>query len=784
MPSNKLSNIILKKFDKNLYEKSQEFPTNKINIVLIKEEPLLKIRSIILDNDREFHLVINQKKLEIFHDCPSFLIHSSKDEKICIHFIKLLLIIKENVALKFLEDFERYTLTSEDVGSIKKSKNFSILANNCFKTNNCIEGLNYLNKAIINQCECENIIEKYFEMAIENNLFIEFFEFVKSGYDNDLEDHFIKFNNYIEKGFRRFLSSISDYTFFDILRTLKSMDRIFEIKDLSFTTSLIGKFKEMSKSPDFNNKYFSIYFIKRHMEKLINNHQEFEDLLNQNLLESLRKDSIKYFLAEIDNFCIIDKLKLLKKQFEVLEIPEESYSNEYRNYKNEIKGLEKKVYLKKFAFLRLLIEKYNLKIAKVGFRKKRNTYIVNHDKENLNNPVYNYIISHLGFFGLDLQTIKSSEIGINYFIVNELFHDDLSKFADIFYYRKQFWGEVEEFRINSIDGFSLFSKLLDYSYDIDQKYSNINDVMIIEWDLANKPIQGSIVNAYGSQIIIPDHNNPLFHDLKPFDLSYCKKSPVKIEGSLIKTINIISKCSFKDAITSVARGMEFIEGFYPISLVKEVLNKKLNPFTANDMVFNNPNKEFVPNYNNFIKAFREFLFDFINREKEYVLESLKTNIDEKITQIISLINLTNELAGLDLPYSELIKKTLLPGINLKEFKSNFQEEIHNFLINLLKKRDIGSTIIINIKKLKNTPFFKYSKEILDIRKGEFESTKIFSYEGIYDISELRNTYYGKKFMSILDIGLKPTIKPDIFFKISNYAAKLNLNLNIEKRQLT
>ena len=232
MPSNKLSNIILKKFDKNLYEKSQEFPTNKINIVLIKEEPLLKIRSIILDNDREFHLVINQKKLEIFHDCPSFLIHSSKDEKICIHFIKILLIIKEKVALKFLEDFERYTLTSEDAGSAKKSKNFTILANNCFKTNNCIEGLNYLNKAIINQCECENIIEKYFEMAIANNLFIEFFEFVKSGYDNDLEDHFFKFNNYIEKGFRRFLSTVSDYTFFDILRTLKSMDRIFEIKNL------------------------------------------------------------------------------------------------------------------------------------------------------------------------------------------------------------------------------------------------------------------------------------------------------------------------------------------------------------------------------------------------------------------------------------------------------------------------------------------------------------------------------------------------------------------------
>jgi len=784
MPINELSDVILKKFDRNLFEKSQEFPTNKINIILIKEKPLLKIRSIILDNDREFHLIINQKKLEIFHDCPSFLIHSSKEEKICIHFIKLLLIIKEDIALQFLRDFDRYALTSEDVGSAKKSKNFSILANNCFETNNCIEGLSYLNKAIINQCECESIIEKYFEMSIKNNLFIEFFEFLKSGYDNDLEDHFFKFKNYIEKGFRRFLSSVPDYNFFDLLRTLKSMDRIFEIKDLSFLASLTGKLKEMINSSDFNNRYFSIYFVKRHIEKLIQFNEGFNDLFSQNQLKSLREDSISYFLAEIDNFCIIDKLKLLKKQFEILEIPEKSYINEYRNYKSEIKGLEKKVYLKKFAFLRLLIEKYNIKIAKVGFRKKRNTYLVNHDTENLSNPVYNYIISHLGFFGLNLQTIKSSEIGINFFIINELFHDDLSSFADIFYYRKQFWGELEEFRINSIDGFSLFSKTLDYSYDIDQKYSNINDVMIIEWDLANKPIQGSIVTAYGSQIIIPDHNNPLFHDLKPFDLCYCKKSPVKIEGSLIKTINVISKCSFKDAINSVSKGMDFIEGFYPLSLIRELLSKKISPFTADDMVFNNPNKVYVQNYNKFIKAFREFLFNFINREKNYVFESLKSNMEEKTKQIISLINLTNELAGLDLPYPELIKKNLTSTINLKEFKSKFLMEIHDFIKIILKTREIGNTIIFNIKKLKNTPFFKYSKEILDIREVEFESTKVYNYEGIYDLSALRNTYYGKKFVNILNIGLKPTVKPDIFVKISAYAKKLNLKLNIVKTQIT
>ena len=37
-------------------------------------------------------------------------------------------------------------------------------------------------------------------------------------------------------------------------------------------------------------------------------------------------------------------------------------------------------------------EKYKIKKSKVDFRKKRNTYIVNHDKENLENPAYNYAI--------------------------------------------------------------------------------------------------------------------------------------------------------------------------------------------------------------------------------------------------------------------------------------------------------------------------------------------------------------------------------------------------------
>lgn len=779
MVDKSISSLIIDKFGLNLYQKSLKFLSNKINIIKVEENPI-NIRSIILDNEREFHLIIDEKNNEIFHDCPSFLIHSEKNEKICIHLIKLLLIIRSNIAEKILENFKSYNLTSEDLGSQKKSKNFLLLANRCFESNNCVEALNYINKAIYNQFETENIIETYLDTAISNNLFIEFFEFLENGYDNDLEKYFLKFNNYIEKGFKKFLNTIQEYSFYNLLKIIESIDKILEFKDISFLASYFNKLKILVKSMNFNENYFSIYLVKKNFEKLVKHNPEFKELVSETSLNSLRNQLIEYFESEISNFCLIDKLKLLKKQFRVLKIQREKYYNKYKNYKKEIQELERKVYLKKFAFLKLLIEKYSIKRAKGEFRKKRNTYIVKHDEKNLKNPVYNYILSRIGFFGLNDQTIKSSEIGINYFIMRELFLDDLSSFQDVYYYRQQFWGEIDDYEVKAIDGLSLQSENIEYSYNNIHKH--LEDVMVIEWDLANKPIQGSIVNAYGSQIIIPDYNNPLFHDLKPFDLCYCKKTPVKIESNIIKTINVITKCSFRDAIKSISKCMEFIEGYYPLSLIKAVLNKEINPFHANELLVNNPNRLFIPNYNVFINAFNEFLLNYIFKEKDYIFEELKNDIFTNTNQILTLLNLDDELAGLDLPYVEILAKSVYPDINLEEFKSRFLNEIHSIINNILNKREIGSTMIFDLKKIQHTSFFKYSNQILEIRKEEFESSEIWRMydadEVSYNMSKIYKTYYGKKFLRILQVEEIFHLKPDKFKRFRDFSSKLNLHLKI------
>ena len=777
MTEKSISSFIIEKFGLNYYQKSLKFPSNKINIFSIQQEPF-KIRSIILDNDREYHLIVDEKKCEIFHDCPSFLIHSERDKKICVHFIKFLLMVKFQYSNKILANLNKYALTSDDLGSKKKGKNFQLLANNCFESNNCVETLNYLNKAITSQYDNEPIIIDFLTIAIDNNLFNEFFEFLEYGYVNESSDYFFKFDDYIKVGFEKFLKSINEFSVYNLLKIIESIDRILEFKDVSLLASFATMLKTLIKSTNWKENYFSIYLILKNKEELIKLDPDFKGIVPNEKLISLKEKLGRYFISEIDNFCLIDKLKLLKKHFRVIKIPKERYISEYKKYKLEIKQLEKKLYLKKFAFLKLLMEKYSIRVTKGELRKKRNAYIVKHDEENLKNPVYGYIISHIGFFGLNEQTIKSSEIGINYFIIKELFLDDLSAFQDVNYYKTQFWGE-DNYSIKSIDGFSLLSKNVEYSYEGEQKYSE--EINIIEWDLASKPNQGSIVSAYGSQIIIPDQNNSLFHDLKPFDLCYCKKTPIKIESNIIKNVNVITKCSFKDALKSVSLGMTFIEGYYPLSLVKAVLDKEINPFQANELVLNNPEKIFIPNYSQFIKAFRVFLFDFIFKEKEFIFEELKLDFEARSDQLLLLLDLTNELNGLNLPYSEILRDILNLDLNLDEFKIKILNEIHSFIEKILSKRILGSTEIFDLKKLRNTSFFKYANTILDIRKDEFESAQITRFlkddELRYDVSEINKTYYGKKCMEILQ-SQDLSLKPEKFKKFHEFALKLHLHLKI------
>ena len=101
---------------------------------------------------------------------------------------------------------------------------------------------------------------------------------------------------------------------------------------------------------------------------------------------------------------------------------------------------------------------------------------------------------------------------------------------------------------------------------------------------------------------------------------------------------------------------------------------------------------------------------------------------------------------------------------------------------LLSKREIGTTIVFDLKKIQHTPFFKYSNKLLEIRKNEFESCEIYrliTKNGVsYDLSQIYKTYYGQKFCKILQVEQKLDLKPDKFKKFRDFSLKLNLKIKI------
>ncbi|MEJ2279770.1 MAG: hypothetical protein P8Y70_18805, partial [Candidatus Lokiarchaeota archaeon] len=294
---------------------------------------------------------------------------------------------------------------------------------------------------------------------------------------------------------------------------------------------------------------------------------------------------------------------------------------------------------------------------------KRNLYVVNHNEQNIENPAYLYIINLIGFFGLEFDTIKSSDIGINYFLFRELFEDDFNQFPDIFYYKNQYWGDLN-IPIHAEDGYSLLKTREENSNAINFHYPKDESIILIEWGLSKKPIKGNMVNALSSQLIIPDQNNPLFHDLKPFDITVCNKDPVKIEGDFIKSVNIIAKVSFKIAISLIEQEITFIEGYYPFSLVRSVIKKQLNPFEAYDIAVKNPNKDFIPNYDDFLNEFQEFLYQFINKED---LGDIVKILAEKGIDAVKRIDIKygipiRMMLASRVPYNEIIGKLGSPFI--------------------------------------------------------------------------------------------------------------------------
>ncbi len=783
MKKKKISETIITNFGQDLYERALELFDRKIRFLIIKENPL-EIRCIIFEKDQIFHLIIDERKHKIYHDCPSILFNQTfPGEPICIHIIKVLLLIDENITMNFLRDYQTYapmTLFSEILK--EKKKNLYLLIKNSIELKDRVDlkmntpkSSHYLERKSFNH---------HLNYLIENNFFLECFNFLNHFDDKNRNEIIEKYSPIINLVLEKLISSISNYSLLRLIRNLNQVEKFTNKLPPNKKTLIYKQFLDnlSQRSDNFtlNHKY-CFYFIAKKL--VLDSEKPFSSPLENielNDYQNFLKDLIEHLNEENYSAYTSKDIIILKSQLNTLDVLEDDYELKLRNMQNYMVNLEREFFLKKFAFFKLLLKRNRIERQKFQYRRYNDVFIVEHNSYNIKDRFYvDYLLPHLGFFGEKKNIVKARDIGENYYIFDRIFSIDWNAIPSISYFKKKMWGDFSKFHIKSNQGLTLLRYGVDYIKDGGMEFVNNKEIMIIEWDLINKPFLGSNVIAYDEGIIIPDSENPLFFDIKPFDLCYCKMPPKEINRSC-RIIEPISKCSFKDAIESVAKGISFIEGFYPLSLIKKILSKEITYDKAIKMLEQSQKRKFVPHFYQFIYEFKEFLFNILLKEDLYLFNQTGNHSFENLTFIFSFLKLDKLLSGIEISIEFFFPLLSSPNLTRDSLRKEILSIIHQFIRNLLDKKELGSTSIFDINKMKGTPFSMYTNEILTLRKEEFETSLIPVYKEknnlYHDISHVSRTYYGQKILVILKMKKESILNKVLFDKFKEIANKLGLTL--------
>ncbi|NVM18604.1 MAG: hypothetical protein HWN80_12885 [Candidatus Lokiarchaeota archaeon] len=783
MEERKISDYLNTYFGDILYEKVQSIPNYKLKILLLREEPL-KIRAVIFEKRNIYHIIVEESLHKIYHECPSILMNETFEGKVCIHLMKLIFTIKPSSAVKLIDLIEKNGISFIDSSSEEKCKNFLLLAQKSKESGLILDSLYFSLKAgpFINN---NNLFKENLSVLIEQNNFLKFFHYL-GVFSKRFPPLFLEnYNEIFLDGFSKCNHVIKDWKFLDLIQIIAAIDKILEDHIIFlklYNESFLNQLNSLGFRTSFEENYFFYYFMNKYSNELNFKEQKIIGKFEFENYDVFENHLLTIIFRLLNGFYPIKYINLIEAHLEVLDIPHEKYITKFGRYYQKIKDIDKKFYVRKFGFFKLLIKKNRIHKSKIELKQVNNLIVVAHDPNNLNNHLYlDYLIPHLGFFGEKKNLIKPRDIGLNFYLFKRLFKIDWKKNPSITYFNMKYWGKSANISIKSKQGLPLLRYGVDYTHDVGLEFLNNDDVMIVEWDIAGNLVYGSQVIAYETHILIPDFRNHLFFDLKPFDLCYCKRTPKEVTKEQCKIIEVITKCSFKDAISSVSKGVKFIEGSYPLSFVQKVLKKELNPFKAIQILEKSPKKQYVPHFYQFIYEFKEFLFNTILKEEEYLFNNNEKFVNNNFDMILNLLNLKEAISGIQIPPNMILNLFKTPQITKDELRIQILNLIHKYVRQILKKKEIGSTHVFNLEKMKFTPFSRYYSEILNVRKDEFEQSSISKQKDktstSYDVFQIARTYYGAKILKILHSEGKFTINQIIYNKFKKIVQELGMTLN-------
>ncbi len=702
---------------------------NIINLNIVKDPKLKILANIQGSANRSYVINIfesDNSRINIIHDCPDF----KNGHDFCKHIVKILLVLDYEICKNICRNVNNIKFSSNmTLITESKTDNYNIKAESLIQEGKYLEAINFLNQAY-DESNNVDYIKKIVDISLKYNLYEQFIKFVL--FSDELFKKYERkyaelintfFSNYDKINFQNFIETIINIQKLLLKLPQNTFNRILNQLDFNFLNNELLKYLLLNKFKDQINvgDYFEEILSDKTLDLKEIMAEKLFYLLNESILNVDSKDVIDSYLTIMRNCQFKIDNDLLKKVNE--------YSNKLKEFFME--GLKLK-----HASLRSLVitncKTDKLRTLKFDYRYNFPSLIWTspYRKEI---PLHYFILEKCGF---DKHHLEYTTI--------ENFVENFPVFAGIFNGNnpiprrvKEFWDTDQPKIINIVYQDQIVEQ------DFEVNYKNLGKYILIEWDLAQKPILGSYVCQFLDGFIIPEKNHPLTNEITPFDLILCQKEPIAIKSNNIKIYRPLRRINIKTAIELIYAGVNYISSYLPFDIITDLKEFKIDEIDA----YNKMNKKlkdiFSPNKEIFKKFFHEFVQNQMQKDiNEIYLKMIKkSNYKENVLKLIGFNH-----------YSKIFnKRTILQGFRLNSLVRDSLQELKRDMIKFVSKRLIDMINnkdfeVINLKILKKYPIFnKLTALIIYELKQQIETCKIYQIDNnLYDISELFKTYYGKR----------------------------------------
>ncbi len=664
-------------------------------------------------------------KFKIIHDCPDF----RNGFRFCKHIVKILFLIEPDICKSICNDFHGIKFSS-DFSLVKesKSKSFVLKAEDLIKQSKYHEAISFLNQAYKESRNIDYIL-KIGEISLKYNLYDLFVHYAVN-YKELLNKHVASLPEIIIST----ISFLKNYNFHKQVDIAINTQKIL----VNFSKNQLVEILQKSKVHEIDNPILK-YLLLNNLNSKIYVSDHFSDILKnpkmdlKSVIARKTEELVDEAILNMESEEIIDSFKKIMEYCKF-----ENYSKlnkKIQKYKHQIREMYVEGLKSKHAFLRsLVIANTNVdKLRQMKFTKRYNypTLIWGSSFKN-ESPLHYYILEKCGYEKHHLEYTEMSNFIENYPVFAEIF----SANNPIKYEIKNFWGSFEPKILNIVKK----DPITELDFDIQTQ--EIDNFVLIEWDLAQKPILGSYICQFSDGYLIPDKTHPLTHYIQPFDLILCERKPVTVKGNNIKIMKPLRRISIKSAIELVWSGIEYIASYLPLKIIDDLKNYQIDELDAIEKVYETYNNSFLPEKKTSKKYIHNFIQNKIGQElnKTYLRIIVKPDYKKKVLKMI----------GFD-RYSQIFKKGNilqefqnddLKRTSLQELKLDLKKIIAKQLSSLLKKQEFT---VIDLKVLKKFPKFKKwtLKLIYDLKKQLIECEIYQVGEKSYNIENIVSNHYGE-----------------------------------------